>query len=136
MAVERSEHPGTSSASPRFSLVDSLRGLAALSVVVFHVTWRGVIRRALGTAPLLGLGTLSYGIYLWHGPLMRGFKHFFFRHGEPFALVAVVGVSICVALVSYVLVERPAQRWARRLTAPRKHVISGLELVASDTARA
>ncbi len=64
------------------------------------------------------LGLISYGIFLWHLPILRwlmpamGIPYFTGR-GILVALV-VIPVSVGVAAVSYAVVERPAQRYAHR----------------------
>ena len=63
-------------------------------------------------------GLISYGIFLWHLLLIRliapalGIAYFTGR-GWLLALV-VFPATIAVASVTYLLVERPAQRWAHR----------------------
>jgi peptidoglycan/LPS O-acetylase OafA/YrhL len=64
------------------------------------------------------LGLISYGIFLWHLFLLRlilpamGIPVF---TGHAWQVGAVLLVStIAVASFTYVLVERPAQRWAHR----------------------
>jgi peptidoglycan/LPS O-acetylase OafA/YrhL len=64
------------------------------------------------------LGLISYGIFLWHLFLLRlilpalGIEVF---TGHAWELAGVLLVStIAVASVTYLLVERPAQRWAHR----------------------
>jgi peptidoglycan/LPS O-acetylase OafA/YrhL len=64
------------------------------------------------------VGLVSYGIFLWHLTLIRliapalGIAYFTGR-GWLLALV-VVPLTLALATVTYVLVERPAQRWAHR----------------------
>jgi len=55
--------------------------------------------RLMTVRPLRGLGTISYGLYLWHFPI-------FFALGWEFGLP----LSIAVALVSYRFVELPFLR--------------------------
>jgi peptidoglycan/LPS O-acetylase OafA/YrhL len=84
----------------------------AVTVVIAAITHpvRGPLRRALELAPLCLLGLISYGVYLWHWPvylvLTAG------RTGlDPLPLFVVrVGVSVAIATVSFVLVERPIRR--------------------------
>lgn len=64
------------------------------------------------------LGLISYGIFLWHLVLLRmllpvlGIEVF---DGHAFQLgVATIAATLVVAQVTFVLVERPAQRWAHR----------------------
>ncbi|MDF2045935.1 acyltransferase [Microbacterium sp. Kw_RZR3] len=60
----------------------------------------------LGTPPLVFFGRLSYGLYLWHEVIL-----FTRPDGSPItetARVVAAVVSILIATVSWVLVERPA----------------------------
>ena len=65
------------------------------------------IVRAL--APLRYLGTISYGIYLWHLPVISSFEHLTWLTGER-ALPVVLGVTVVLAAGSWSLFERPAVR--------------------------
>jgi acetyltransferase len=71
---------------------------------------------ALASAPLRGLGTISYGLYLWHLPVLLWLR-FTGLFGSGFVLpwLEVAALSVLVAIGSWVLVERPvieaAGRW-------------------------
>jgi peptidoglycan/LPS O-acetylase OafA/YrhL len=93
-----------------------LIGCALLLVpFVFGGGNRGLIRRVLGAAPVVWLGTVSYGIYLWHYPLLGKLAPHL--HGELVTTLVVIAVSVAAGAVSYYLVERPAQLAARRVIA-------------------
>jgi peptidoglycan/LPS O-acetylase OafA/YrhL len=95
-------------------------GCALLLVpAVFGSERRGVIRRVLAFPPLLWLGTISYGIYLWHKPLLDKLGPHLAPHGELFTAVAITAITVAVAAISFYAVERPLQRVARRYLAAR-----------------
>jgi peptidoglycan/LPS O-acetylase OafA/YrhL len=77
--------------------------------------------RLLATAPLPWLGRISYGIYLWHVPLLLFLRaHDLLPLSPAGALAVALGPTLLVASASWYLVEQPAQRWARRTLARRR----------------
>jgi peptidoglycan/LPS O-acetylase OafA/YrhL len=78
--------------------------------------------RILGWRPLAYLGTLSYGIYLWHYPILLGLQaHGLLPHDDVLATGALVGLpAIAAAAVTWHVVERPALEAARRRLARRR----------------
>jgi peptidoglycan/LPS O-acetylase OafA/YrhL len=53
------------------------------------------------------LGLVSYSLYLWHYPLWRLGAD----ATSPWVLPAACGASLCLAALSYHVVERPLRRW-------------------------
>ena len=80
---------------------------AAMLVLVAALRRRGAVYEALSAPALVRLGQLSYGIYLWHYPVVR-----WLRADLPWPAVAALGlaVSLGLAALSYHTVER----WALR----------------------
>ncbi len=95
---------------------------AAATVAVEQALW-SARWDWLGHRWLVGVGLVSYTLYLWHQPLVEPAVHLVRRlGGSPavrfpvvFAAVTVVAVAWSVAL--YAAVERPGQRLARRFAA-------------------
>ena len=83
---------------------------ATLIAVVVHPV-RGLVARLLGLRPLRWIGQRSYGIYLWHWPLIVVLARAPGEQPEaPQRSVAIVVATLAVAAVSYRLVEQPIRR--------------------------
>ena len=78
-----------------------------------------LIRRFLRSWPLASLGVISYGLYLWHLDLITQVQKWTGWHNNavPFWLlsVAVLGVTIPIAMASYFGLERPLLRLKNRM---------------------
>jgi len=97
---------GSSPATYRggFALVALCSALVIVAVVSVP---DGILARVLSLAPLVWLGTISYGIYLWHFPVAV-----FLDAGRtglhgPALCAARTAVTVVVAAASFYLVERP-----------------------------
>jgi peptidoglycan/LPS O-acetylase OafA/YrhL len=85
-------------------------GLAAVVVADARLLEQGPSARVLSVPPLHFIGTISYGIYLWHWPIIV------YMTGARTGLSTVpldlarVGATLVVSTASYYLVERPIRR--------------------------
>jgi hypothetical protein len=71
----------------------------------------GPVARLLAVRPLVWLGAISYGVYLWHWPiflLLNGDRTGL--SGLPLFVVRCV-VTLLLATVSWWLIEQPIRRW-------------------------
>lgn len=88
-------------------------GVLALLPAVFGADGGGLVRRALANRVLVWLGLVSYGIYLWHFPIMI----FLLDRGVR-GLLPLTGATLAVTLVcagvSYYALERPLVRLGQR----------------------
>ena len=101
-------------------------GLVAAVVVVAATAGHGLLVRALGWRPLVALGVISYGVYLWHWPLIVIARDRGWTGGG--ADLGVLAVTLLASVVSYRLVERPIRR-ARRGDTSWRPVGAGLAAV-------
>ncbi|HEX5366998.1 MAG TPA: acyltransferase family protein [Acidimicrobiales bacterium] len=101
---------------PSTAIVKELLYTAVGLLVVLPVALAGATLprslRWLGSRPMVVLGMLSYGIYLWHEGVLDIYRDIrdlpVFTGSMPAALLATVAGSVAAAGLSYVLVERPA----------------------------
>lgn len=76
--------------------------------------WGGL--RAFDFRPLALLGVVSYSLYIWHAPVILELDggRTLMPHSFPVVLAVFLPLLIVVAIVSYLLIERPALRLRRR----------------------
>jgi peptidoglycan/LPS O-acetylase OafA/YrhL len=78
------------------------------------VRWRALPLTWLASRPLAGVGIVSYGLYLWHVPVLLWLRARGLLPMHPAGALAVGGsVSLAVAAVSWRTLESPAIDWAR-----------------------
>ncbi|MHC9294918.1 acyltransferase family protein [Mycobacterium sp. LTG2003] len=84
---------------------------AVLVVAPVALDQDGYVARALACRPLVALGAISYGVYLWHWPI------FLILNGErtgltSWSLLALrCAATIAVSWLSWWLIEQPVRRW-------------------------
>ncbi|MER7490838.1 acyltransferase [Streptomyces sp. NPDC126497] len=90
--------------------------VSATLVAALELCPAGTLSRLLSLAPLSWVGrNLSYGLYLWHYPVVRLLASLGMRDG---LLPATAVLSVLLALLSYHLVEAPFLRRPRRPASP------------------
>jgi peptidoglycan/LPS O-acetylase OafA/YrhL len=103
---------------------------------------RGLLARALSLRPLVHLGAVSYGLYLWNLLPGQTWTMVVGRHAGAAGTAVMIVVMFVAVELSYHYVERPVMRWARArlagrerrglVAARRRYGVLGLrELVAS-----
>jgi peptidoglycan/LPS O-acetylase OafA/YrhL len=95
----------------RHGLLIAAAVAAVLVVSPVALEQRGAIARLLALRPLVWLGTISYGVYLWHWPI------FLALNGERTGwsglplFAARCAATVAVAAASWWLIEQPIRRW-------------------------
>ncbi|MCK1733286.1 acyltransferase [Bradyrhizobium sp. 138] len=130
--------------SPRWS---SSLGLLALAVGAYVfgprlTIWSTPIACCLAVAGLallpaaprllVWLGDISYGLYVWHWPVfmfspwLAAWRHFDKANGEIWRWI-LLALVITISSASWILFERPINRWAARWLARRSktNVVAG-----------
>ncbi|MHB8219192.1 MAG: acyltransferase family protein [Acidimicrobiales bacterium] len=131
---------GTSTGLPRnwmfdggFLLCALLAGVVVADVRQLH---SGPLGRLLSVRPLRWIGTISYGVYLWHWPIIVYLNEQRTGLGQPWLDVVRVGLTLLAATASYYLVERPLRRrrfsgWPRFTVAPLAAVVTAAVVVVA-----
>jgi peptidoglycan/LPS O-acetylase OafA/YrhL len=105
-------HYATGSSSEFRHGMLTLTALAAVAVIVpVALDQQGLVARMLALRPLVWLGAISYGVYLWHWPV------FLFLNGErtgwsgPSLFGVRCAATIALAAVSWWAIEQPIRKW-------------------------
>lgn len=90
--------------------------IASVLVIMAGLNRESLFSRVLGAAPLRWLGERSYGIYLWHMPIIAFLPRQWLPGTTESTIVAwvtgalVFGGSILLAAISWVVLEDPIRR--------------------------
>ena len=117
--VWRELAPAGTLAQALFLTLTSAAGFAL--VIAAAAGGRGPSTAWLRHPVLTRLGLISYGVYLWHLPLLLVLRHAGLLP-EPLAprMLVVLGVTLIAAAASWRFVERPSIEWAGRRRVVRR----------------
>jgi peptidoglycan/LPS O-acetylase OafA/YrhL len=105
-------------------------GVSAALIIVHVVAAPGSLpAHVLGARPIVGIGRISYSLYLWHWPVHIYALHRWAERAPPPLVIGMeFVVTFGLAVLSYALVESPG-RSARRVRAVVVPLVAGGALV-------
>jgi peptidoglycan/LPS O-acetylase OafA/YrhL len=111
-------------------------GAVAVALVLAQAVTRpdSALAGALAIAPLVWLGRISYGVYLWHWPLYALLTAERTHLTGAALLVLRIAVTLAVAVVSYVLIEKPVRTGVPPFRMPALPRLGRLALPVGATA--
>jgi peptidoglycan/LPS O-acetylase OafA/YrhL len=89
--------------------VVAVAAIAVIAPVSLHQT--GWVARALSWRPLVWLGTISYGVYLWHWPVFLAVNGERTGWSGTALFAARCAATLAIAAVSWWVIEQPIRRW-------------------------
>jgi len=93
--------------------------LALISVtLVLSLQVPGAVRNALSLSPVVWLGTISYGVYLYHWPVFLLLRQRGWQLAAPGGFAVATSITLAVSVASFYALEQPIRRcdWAPRPT--------------------
>ncbi len=110
--------------------------LGAMLIAGTTLVESGIVRAVLSIAPLRWIGRISYGLYLWHWPMIVWVTASRAGFGGLKLNALRVALTFAFAIASYYLVERPIRTMVRRRTwhlaaAPIAIALSAIALIGA-----
>jgi hypothetical protein len=96
----------------------------AAAVVIAAVRASGWLEASLSWRPLVALGLISYGVYLWHWPVIVLVNRQLVGFGGLGLAVVQVAVTLAIAVVSWRFVEQPVRHGVLRQRLGRWAVVA------------
>ncbi len=90
-------------------IVVAVAAIAVIAPVALHQT--GWVARALSWGPLVWLGTISYGVYVWHWPVFLVLNGQRTGWSGPVLFAARCTVTLTIAALSWWVIEQPVRAW-------------------------
>jgi peptidoglycan/LPS O-acetylase OafA/YrhL/lysophospholipase L1-like esterase len=92
------------------------------------------LRSLLGTRPLVWIGQISYGLYLFHWPVFVLLRERGWTLTSPVPLAAALAITFAIAWLSYAIVERRVRsaQWRFAVTVRRAAAATLVALVATQ----
>jgi peptidoglycan/LPS O-acetylase OafA/YrhL len=98
----------------RYRVGFTLQALSGGVLIVGAVRDSGLLRRSLSLPPLVFVGRISYGLYLWHLPAMVLVWQLLPEVPRAIAAFGGIALGLSIAVLSYYVLERPLLRLKRR----------------------
>lgn len=76
---------------------------------------QSLLNNVLSFKPLVYIGSISYGLYLWHIPVFRSFK-WFFNFPPSISFVLKFVVTFVISSISYFILEKKMQKISKGIT--------------------
>lgn len=83
-------------------------GSAVLLLTCVHS--KGLLYRALSAKPMVGIGLISYSMYLWHQPIFAFLRISHLDYPPSWVMICAVFIVILLAWLSWALVEQPFRK--------------------------
>jgi peptidoglycan/LPS O-acetylase OafA/YrhL len=79
-------------------------------LVILYAGTGTLINKVLSLRPVVGIGLISYSIYLWHQPLFAFARIRLVQELSQTAMIILCGLSIILAYLTWAYVEQPFRR--------------------------
>lgn len=99
--------------SERFYKGGSLIFSIAIAAIVIALPFWPKTTQILASKGFVAVGLISYGLYLWHWPIIVVARHHWGSTDKLLPAAAIVATTTAISIASYHLIERPIRRGTR-----------------------
>lgn len=110
MVVYRPETP--------FPGLSALPPVLGSALVLLYATPQTPAGRLLSLRPMVGIGLISYSLYLWHNPVLVFLRHYTGAHLDTGPVIAGIVMTFALAWASWRFIETPFRHGGRRVLLP------------------
>ncbi len=117
-----------------FTFRGGLFVFSLLSAIIIVACWTrapSLLTRALGSLPMRSIGVVSYGLYLWHWPVMVFLNEVRVGFGGVGLLLIQLAIAGVLAAASYRWIEMPIRRNGWSALIPRDRQVARVLVAAT-----
>ncbi len=103
--------------------------LATVFLIAAHTHVRPSLQKILACPALVGVGLISYSLYLWHWPLFAFARHWVFEPSLELRLT-LLAAAFALAYASWRWVENPLRRGQRLRKKPISFLFAGISVIS------
>ena len=88
----------------------TLSPIIGVSLIIWYSDKNELITKILSTKLFVGIGLISYSLYLWHYPIFALNRTVNFSDGNIYVKVLLISIVIILSIISYYFIEKPARK--------------------------
>ena len=80
--------------------------IIGVSLIIYYKDDKNLIKKFLSSKPLVGVGLISYSLYLWHYPILA-FKKIKSNNLSEFDKLEAIILATILSIISFFIIEKP-----------------------------
>ena len=105
----------------------TLSPIIGVCLIIWFSNSNEIITKILSTKLFVGIGLISYSLYLWHYPIFAFARTINFSQGDISKKILIGITALIVSILSYLLIERPCRNKKNKF----KIIFSGIIIFIS-----
>jgi len=114
---------------PHPSFITLIPTLGTALIIIFSVNQSDLISKLLNLKPVVGIGLISYSMYLWHYPVFAFARSASINALDSIEKALLITLTIILSIISYKFIEKPFRN--RQFLSLKKFILIILGMVFS-----